>query len=106
MLSGHCPNVVFMSLALTGCGLAQAPPPSVQSPAFGDFAQRVNEYLKVRKAAPKERTTKSTEQIVDRRHAIAESIRELRPEAKQGDIFTPEISAEFLKVIRGTLQGA
>ena len=29
-----------------------------------------------------------------------------RKDAKQGDIFSPEISEQFVKVIRGTLQGS
>ena len=62
--------------------------------------------MKMRKALPHEHTTKRQEQIVDRRHSLAEAIREARADAKQGDIFTPEISEQFLKVIRGTLQGS
>jgi hypothetical protein len=62
--------------------------------------------MKLRKALPNEHTTKRQEQIVDRRHSIADAIREARPAAKQGDIFTPESSEQFLKVIRGTLQGS
>ncbi len=62
--------------------------------------------MKLRKALPNQRTTKRQEQIVDRRHSIADAIREARPAAKQGDIFTPEITPEFLKVIRGTIQGS
>ena len=86
---------------------ASNPAPSIDSPAFGDFSSRVNEYLKLRKSAPRQRTTKSREQIVDRRHDIAQAIREARPDAKQGDIFTPlKFSAQFLNVIRGTLQGS
>lgn len=75
-------------------------------PGFDDFTQRVQQYMKLRKTLPNERTTKRQEQIVDRRHSIADAIREARPAAKQGDIFTPESTPEFLKVIRGTLLGS
>jgi hypothetical protein len=93
-------------LALSGCGVAQTPPLNKQPPGFDDFNQRVQEYMKLRKALPNQKTTKRQEQIVDRRHTLADAIREARPAAKQGDIFTPDSSAEFLKVIRGTLQGS
>ncbi len=79
--------------------------PKAENPTFGDFSQRVDQYLKLRKTLPNERTTKRQEQIVDRRHSLADAIRESRGGAKQGDIFTPEISEQFVRVIRGTLEG-
>src|SRR6202051_1021655 len=93
-------------VALAGGGRAETPPLNKQPPGFDDFTQRVQEYMKLRKALPNERTTKRQEQIVDRRHSIADAIREAGPTAKQGDIFTPETSDAFVKVIRGTLQGS
>jgi len=95
-----------LTLAVLTAAAPQPAAPAPQSVAFGDFSQRVEQYLKLRKALPNERTTKSPKQIVDRRHALAEAIRQARSGAKQGDIFTPEISVEFLRVIRGTLAGA
>jgi hypothetical protein len=87
-------------------GTPQKAAPSPENPTFGDFSHRLEQYLKLRKAFPHERTTKSQEEIVDRRHALAQGIRESRTGAKQGDIFTPEISEQFLRVIRNTLQGS
>jgi hypothetical protein len=92
-------------LALAGVGCAETPPLNKQPPGFDDFTQRVQQYMKLRKTLPNQKTTKRQEQIVDRRHSLADAIREARPAAKQGDIFTPESTAEFLKVIRGTLLG-
>jgi hypothetical protein len=86
-------------------GFPQKPGPTPGSPTFGDFSQRVEQYLKLRKALPRERTTKRPEEIADRRRALAQAIRESRGGAKQGDIFTPEISEQFLRVIRSSLQG-
>jgi hypothetical protein len=82
------------------------PPAGPESPAFREFTRRVQQYLKLRKATPRERTTKYQEEIADRRSALAQAIREARSGAKQGDIFSPEIADQFLKVIRSTLQGA
>ena len=93
-------------IALAAVGVAQTPPLNKQPPDFDDFTQRVQQYMKLRKELPNERTTKRQEQIVDRRRSLADAIREARPAAKQGDIFTPESSEQFLKVIRGTLRGA
>ena len=93
-------------IALSAVAAAQTPPLNKQPPGFDGFTQRVQQYMKLRKGLPNERTTKRQDQIVDRRLSIADAIREARPAAKQGDIFTPECTPEFLKVIRGTLQGS
>jgi len=84
----------------------QVSPASVDPPAWRGFNQRVQQYLVLRKALPQQRTTKRQEEIIDRRRALAQAIRESRAEAKQGDIFTPEISEQFLKVIRSAFQGS
>jgi hypothetical protein len=93
-------------VALPGAGAAQTPPLNQRPPGFDDFTQRAQQYMKLRKALPNQRTTKRQEQIESRRRSLADAIREARPAAKQGDIFTPENTPEFLKVIRGTFQGA
>jgi hypothetical protein len=86
-------------------GYPQKAAPTAENPTFGDFSQRVDQYLKLRKVSPQQRTTKRPEEIADRRHALAQAIRESRSGAKQGDIFFPEISEQFIRVIRSTLQG-
>ncbi len=91
----------------TAAGAPQAPPSSPAPAAFGDFAQRVQQYVNLRNAVvPRLRTTKQSKEIVDRRQALAQNIREMRQNAKPGDIFTPEISEEFRRMIRSTFQGA
>jgi len=101
--------LLVIMIGAGGVGLIADTPqkatPKAENPTFGDFSQRVDQYLKLRKALPNERTTKRQEQIVDRRRSLADSIREVRSGAKQGDIFTPEISEQFVRVIRGTLEG-
>ena len=92
-------------IVLAGAVRPQAPPASPESPAFHEFTERVQQYVKLRKALPQQRTTKHPNEIVDRRHALAQAIRESRAGAKQGDLFTPEISEQFLRVIRSTFQG-
>ena len=93
-------------LVFPGKGISQTPPAKQLTESFGDFGMRVEQYLKLRKGLPNERTTKRREEIVDRRRALALAIGEARKDAKQGDVFTPEISAQFSKVIRGTFQGS
>jgi len=100
-------QITFLSIALiAAAGAAQKVSRTSENPTFGDFSQRIDQYLKLRKALPHERTTKHQKEITDRRHALAQAIREARPGAKQGDIFTPEISEQFIRVIRGAFEGA
>ena len=79
---------------------------SQEPPAYREFTQRVNEYLKLQKAAPRLRTTKQSKEIVDRQQSLKEKIRETRANAQPGDIFTPEVSEQFQRVIRSTFHGA
>ena len=98
--------VVVGALCLpVAAGPPQVPPVSPETPAFREFTQRVQQYVKLQKAVPRLRTTKHRQEIVERRRALAQKIRELRSNAKPGDIFTPEVSAEFRRAIRSTFQG-
>ena len=80
-------------------------PASPDSPGFREFSERLQEYLKLQKSVPRLRTTKKREEIIARRQALAQKIRETRANAKQGDIFTPAASDEFRRVIRSVFQG-
>jgi hypothetical protein len=81
--------------------------PSLSFPPWisADFIQRVQQVLKLHKNVPGLRNTRKHQEIVDRRSALAQNIREERKDAKRGDIFTDEITEEFRKVIQNTFQG-
>jgi hypothetical protein len=113
MRIGRCFGIMIFCAVFVGVlpiptmtGYAQNAAASPENRDFGDFSQRVEQYLKLRKALPEERTTKHRKEIVDRRQALAQAIRESRAGVQQGAIFTPEISKQFLGVIRNTLQGS
>jgi hypothetical protein len=78
---------------------------SPESRGFHEFMQRAQKYVKLQKAMPRLRTTKRREEIVERRRALAQKIRESRPNAQPGDVFSPAASEEFRRVIRSTFQG-
>ncbi|MEO8662481.1 MAG: hypothetical protein ABI693_28730, partial [Bryobacteraceae bacterium] len=71
-----------------------------------EFQLHVQEYVKLHKSVPPLRMTKQRREIVERRRALAEKIRESRPAAKQGDFFTPEVSAEVRRIIQKTFQSS
>jgi hypothetical protein len=85
-------------------------PPVNQNAAIGaDFDKRVNDYMKLRHqaetglSAPK--NTTSAGKITGYQRELAAKIRELRSQAKQGDIFTPQITELFHRLISQSLNG-
>jgi len=74
-----------------------------------DFENRVSEYAKLHKAIeakmPALKPTDSSEKNTHQQHELAEGIRKARRGAKQGDIFTPQIHAEFHRLIAIAMQG-
>ena len=73
------------------------------------FDAEVKDYLKIHKKAQAglsvQKTTDSAETMSQRQHLLADNIRAARPDAKQGDLFTPEIRKVFMHLIATSLQG-
>jgi hypothetical protein len=107
--------------AMSFVGLSQTPAvspatvsPVVVSPAtqadavfVKEFYARVSKYLDLRKkAGSPPKPTKSAIKLAESKNAMAEKIQEARADAKQGDIFTPEIEAYFRKRIAAAMRGA
>ncbi len=75
-----------------------------------DFEKRVADYAKLRHTlesdSPALKSTESQEKIVHHEHELARKIRKAREHAKEGDIFSPPIAAEFRRLIALAMQGA
>jgi hypothetical protein len=76
---------------------------------FKEFTGRVEEYLKLHKAVEKElpalkNKEELPEMIAAHQQALARKIREARPNAKPGDIFTHAAHEAFRHVIRSVFQ--
>lgn len=71
--------------------------------AVSDFEKRVSVYAKLRSGVqsdlPPLKTTDSPEKIALEQRNLADAIRAARRDARQGDIFTPPIAAEFRRLI-------
>lgn len=75
-------------------------------PVVGDFEQRVQQYLDTHKQTHVAvKPSDSAAKIDQEKQQARQKIREARPEAKQGDIFTPAISTYFREQLALTLQG-
>ena len=74
-----------------------------------DFEKRVADYMKLRQSAQTGLTTpkntQSPAQLTEYQHQLAERIRGARPQAQQGDIFTPEITNVFQRWVSQSLRG-
>ena len=88
---------------------AKTPAVNPDSLVVMDFENRVKEYVKLHKKAQAEipplKPTDSASQIDQRQHLLASKIRAAR-EAKPGQIFSPEVSRLFRRLISTAYQGA
>jgi len=72
-----------------------------------DFKKRIDAYLKVhdeaKKNAPPMKQTTDSGAIKEAQDALGARIRELRADARQGDIFTPQIAGHFRTLLTAPL---
>lgn len=102
-LAIHC------SIVAPTVGAQTAPKVNQDSLIQTHFDADVKEYLKIHKKAEAglsvQKATDSAETMSQRQHLLADNIRAARPDAKQGDLFTPEVSPLFKHLIATSLQG-
>jgi hypothetical protein len=105
--------LVALSLAaagvLAGQGAAPGKEQSDDAAGFKEFTGRVEEYLKLHKTVEKElpalkNKEELPEMIAAHQQALARKIREARPNARPGDIFTRAAHEAFRHVIRSVFQ--
>jgi hypothetical protein len=92
---------------LTPCWSQKVDPGSL---LVQDFEARVKDYVKLQKqeeaGLPALKPGASSEKIAHYEHELAERIRRVRYGAVQGNIFTPEIAAEFRGLIAIAMKGS
>jgi len=89
----------------TGCKEAEPDRPANPTDAmFADFAKRLDAYTTLRERLTDSigdlDPTKSQDEIAARAVALGNAIIASRPQAKQGDIFSPEVAAFLATLIR------
>lgn len=88
---------------------AIASPDNPDSAVIADFNKRLDHYVKVQRAlaeqSPDLKETKNPADIKIAQETLAAKIREARKNAKQGDIFTPEVAALFKQLMYPELKG-
>ena len=103
-------TLVFWTLPLIMAGQEKTPVAvNADATIVQDFEKRVGEYLKLHKSVegslPRLKKTENPEKIERHEHELARKIREARGPVGQGAIFTPEIGAEFKRLISIAMQG-
>ncbi len=79
-----------------------ASPANPDSPILADFNARLDNYVKKQRALLKDSPVEddaTPAQIKARQEAIAAELRAVRKDAKQGDIFTPQVAALFKRLM-------
>jgi hypothetical protein len=103
--------LLLIALVAPGlAGQAPAPQPSAEEArVFKIFAARVQQYVKLQKAVeaslPALKPTKEVTRIDEHQHALARKIAQARSSARQGDIFTDEVTRQVRRIIRAEFQG-
>jgi len=94
---------------LAGQGAALSKEQADDAAAFKEFSARVQMYLKLQKTVesslPALKATDLPEMITAHQQALARKIREARPQAKPGDIFTTAACESFRHASRAALGG-
>jgi hypothetical protein len=111
-------GLTFM-VAVTGLGATgqsakpkpPANPPVAMDPmVLKDFQQRVEHYIKFQRGiekdvGAKQKPVEDAGVIKAKQETLANTIRATRRDAKPGDIFTPQIAAEFRRLLNPEVNG-
>ena len=90
---------------------APADPPVAMDPmVLKDFQQRLEHYIKFQRGIEKDIGAKQKSvddpQVINRKQeTLAGTIRANRRNAKQGDIFTPQVASEFRRLLNPEVKG-
>jgi hypothetical protein len=108
-LESICNNVTFVAVATVCFALGQQAPapksPGVNADAviIGDFDKQVKEYVKLHKKAeaglPALKPTDSPHTLNERRRLLASRIQTARAQARQGDLFSPQVGQLYKRLI-------
>jgi hypothetical protein len=71
------------------------------------FSDRAKQYMKMEGQLPADKLKPTTDvaDLEKQRVALRDALQQARPNAKQGEIFTPEVGDVFRKLLRSTMAG-
>ncbi len=99
-----CMTLLGVCIEARAAGLREPLRVNPDAALVNEFQKRVADYVKLHKAKagqlPSLKPTDSPETLQKYKEALAHEIQAGRDQAKQGDIFTPPIAAEFRRLIK------
>ena len=103
------PAIIAAFIMLLGvCAWSRSADPSEQkNKIVNDFGSRISDYLALRQkaAGAPAKPSNSSQKVVEQQKQAAEKIQAARSTAKQGDIFTREITEYFKNQIASSIAG-
>src|SRR5215471_18287353 len=97
------------TLTSSGQGTPSEKEQAEDAAGFKEFSDHVQQYVQLHKSVestlPSLKPTDRPEMIAAHQEALARKIREARPHAQVGDIFTSKVREAFRHAIRGEFQG-
>ena len=106
-LSRYVAVLLLSSVPVVAGG--QQPKTNPDAQLLEDFKERVDKYMDLHKRLEKEspplKETKDAAKIKASQDALAEKIRAARKDARQGEIFTPEIAQLFRRLMYPEVKG-
>jgi len=103
------PRITQALVALTlMCSAASAQSQNAAPPTNKEFSERIKVYMDLRKMAektlPAMKSSNDEAEITAHQMALRSAIIQLRRQARQGDIFSKELSEDFRKTVRGVIK--
>jgi hypothetical protein len=109
-------KVILCVAAILGTGcphngrfIARTPTGEGTTHADREFSEQVRKYVKLHRqmeaSLPALKSTKDPALLVGNRQALTKKLFQARHDAKQGDIFTPAVSAEFRGILSDVFRG-
>lgn len=106
------PSVIFFCgvLAPTWIPVLRAQVPALTATdqkLLSDFSHKAKDYIDKEHALATDKMKPTTDvaKLEQQRHQLHDAVQQSRPNAKQGDLFTPETAQVFRKVLSNLLQG-
>lgn len=101
--------MLAMGGTIAGRALVRGQEQDPDSAAIKEFMDRVQTYVRLHKSVegdlPALKQTELPEVITAHQQALARKITEGRGQSREGDVFTPEATAAFRRIIRDAFQG-
>ena len=102
----------LLIVALAACTAAVCRQPRItprQEVKFPPFEQRVRQYMELHRSVEHSlaplATGASAAEVAARKKAFGDALRAARTDARQGDIFSPEVAPRFVAAVRSETQG-